>query len=716
MKREETMDCCDQSFLRNLPALLMATLVFHLFSAPSAALAEDARLETITVTAQKQEENVQDVPITISVFSDTALEERGIDDILELSRFTPNMLIRNKYETDIVVRGISVPHQSVLQSNVGFYVDDVNYPITLMQNPDLYDVERIEVLKGPQGTLYGRNSLSGVINIVTRQPDDEARAAITGEYGFYDPAHGTSNSYRLRGSVSGPVVEEKLYIGLAGQLERSDGFMKNVTSNDDEAAEINRLNGRVTLRWTPSDHWDISLIADYLHTDDGYGYNQYFTPGMVWNGTGFSPVDFSTDHHEIAWDGENVWDQESDGQTLRLKYSASAVDILSITGRKRWDADLANDAGISPIPDGDWLSSYDTHAISQELRLSSNRGEARFQWLAGVYGFIEEFDIDSVIALYSDFRYVDIENTGFAVFGQGTYTFFGRLHVTGGLRYDSLELEGDINGSYFNRGSMTVDLLDIRDEDDYSEVLPKASVSYDVTDDIMIYATAAKGYLSGGFNYAFVTSSDNFRYDPEYSWNYELGLKTSWFDNKLGFNVAAFYIDIEDKQIVEYLGGQRNITNAAEAHSAGFELELVARPAKGLELFAGFGCLDAEFDADFDSNGDGIPDTDGKKLPYAPDYNYSLGLQYFHPSGFSGRFEVNYLDNFYSDAANEFEVDGYTLANARIGYLSDNYDVVLWAKNVFNEEYVSNGGPYIYGNVGVAGEPRMVGLTLNYRF
>ena len=218
-------------------------------------------LETMTVTAQKREENVQDVPISMSVFSDIQLEDAGIENTFDLTQFSPNLHMQNNYsEHVIVIRGISSFNTSIY-SPAGYYVDDVSYPLHYMHNAELFDVERAEILRGPQGTLYGRNSESGVINIITRQPDNEFRGKVFGEYGNY-------NTFRSGANISGPIISDKLYMGVAVQHKASDGYVENKFNDNDKAADVDHETGRATLRWTPADIWDISLIADIMDTDD----------------------------------------------------------------------------------------------------------------------------------------------------------------------------------------------------------------------------------------------------------------------------------------------------------------------------------------------------------------------------------------------------------------------------------------------------------------
>jgi iron complex outermembrane receptor protein len=312
-------------------------------------------------------------------------------------------------------------------------------------------------------------------------------------------------------------------------------------------------------------------------------------------------------------------------------------------------------------------------------------------------------------------RVTEIDIQGHAVFGQGTYTFFDRLHLTAGLRYDHLDLEGSEEWTFFGiQQKFDKDL-------DYSEVLPKASIAFDFTDDIMSYATVSKGYLAGGYNYAFVTNNNNFTYDPEYTWNYEAGIKTAWLANRLMANAAVFYIDIKDKQVSEWLQGggpfDRMVSNAAKAHSQGIELELQARPLKGLDLFGGVGYIEAKIDDWTSLEADGTTyDYKDKYLIFAPKYTYNAGAQYRHETGFFGRADILGVNDFYTDAKNDVKIDSYELVNLRLGFESENFDIVFWGKNVFDREYAANMNNWGGATLIQEGEPRMFGATVTYRF
>lgn len=689
-------------------ATFAVTLALNLFSAPSAAAQEkkadeEYKLETMTVSAQKKEENVQDVPISMDVFTDIQLEDAGIEDISDLVRFAPNVhLQESSAENVLIIRGISSFDTSIY-SPAGFYVDDVNYPLHYMYNTELLDLERVEVLRGPQGTLYGRNSQSGVINLVTKQPNNEFRAKVLSEYGSY-------NSWCFGANVSGPIAKDKLYLGVAMQYKLSDGYIENKYNDDSESAKKDHKNGRATLRWTPTSQWDISFIADAMDTDDQQNSYRYRT----------GP--FATDYYDISHNITDEYsDQEGNGQTLRLKYKGDSFNLLSVTGLRNYEHKYTLDTDNTADP-GPWFNwgdarfKYEIEHMSEEFRISSPDNHGHFEWLMGVYGFKEETDISQERMAWGMAADTDIDIDGYAAFGLGTYTLFDKLHLTAGLRFDHQDLEGKM------KGAGMAGPIDQDKDLDCDEFLPKFSVGYDFAKDIMTYVTVSKGYMVGGYNYGYMpTNEDAFYYDPEYTWNYEAGIKSAWFDKKLLTNLSIFYIDIDDKQVVEWsMTMGTKVENAAKAHSQGIELELKARPVQGLDLFAGFGYTESKFDDWKALQKDGtMYNYEDNYLPNAPKYTYNLGTAYRHINGFFGRVDLLGTGKFYGDARNNLKQEAYEIVNLRLGYEGDNMGISFWCTNLFDEEYVT--ALYDMTAMGLGelvqdGEPRMLGVTVSYRF
>lgn len=676
-------------------------------------------LEAITVTAQKREENVQDVPMSVSVFTEKTLEEAGIQNTVELSRFTPNVYVKDSASyQQTTIRGVGSFITS-LYSGTAMYIDDINLPIVFMQNQDLFDVQRVEVLKGPQGTLYGRNSEAGVINIVTRQPDNTPRGKLFGEFSVHDTNHGLAPGYQLGGSASGPLVKDKLYFSLAGKWDYDLGKIKNEYSGSKDATEIKSITGRGQVRWTPTEQLDISLLADVANTYDNFGYGHYID----------GP--YKTDFNKINRDGDDSRHWRGNSQSLRIKYKGDSVDFLSITGRRYFgdnaDWDLDSTSVLSPDMDAS-MHEHD-YMWSQELRLSSSdKSTSPFAWLFGMYGFTENLDVRSDSLAKMQYMGMDMaqdskRNTkinmgGAAVFGQGTYTLFDRLHLTAGLRYDYTDQWGKQDFvTDMNMGGMSMSTpLSYKKRLVGGELLPKFSISYDITKTVMAYATVSKGYLAGGYDYASSSSKKTFSYDPEYTWNYEAGFKTSWLDNRLIANVAAFYIEMHDKQASEVVNvNQAKISNVGQANAKGFEVELTAKPLKGLELTGGFGYTHTKITDWYDRKAD--YDYAGNELPNTPNYTYNIGALYQHDSGVYGRVDVLGTGDFYHDAKNESKEPGYELVNLRLGYITDSIDVSVWCKNVFDRKYRTVRATIPgYGTLAFDGDPRQFGVTVAYNF
>jgi iron complex outermembrane receptor protein len=587
-----------------------------------------------------------------------------------------------------------------------------------MHNPELFDLESMEVLRGPQGTLYGRNTESGLINMVTKKPGNVFEGKAFGGYGNYD-------SYRIGANIRGPILKDKLYIGVSGQVKVSDGYVENKFNDDDKAADVEHKNGRVTLRFTPTDGWDISLIGNTMDTDDHYGEWRYINGPM------------KTDPHEIKQDEDQYSKQKGNDYTLRVKYTGDSFNLISVSSLVDYEHDCFSDMdfGADPQNRTTGTATYEDKQFSQEIRVSSPEDSGPFEWLAGVYGFDEELDTYFDYYIVNAWGMADmslmrpvanIDTRGYAGFGQGTYTLFDKLHLTAGLRYDHQDLEGDVSGKYFDFATFSYKDYDCDKDLDYDEWLPKFSVAYDLTDDVMTYVSASKGYNTGGYIYCPTANltGDSFIYDPEYTWNYEAGIKTTWLNNKIRANLTMFYIDIKDKQVSEMdqTTMQVTITNAAEAHSQGVELELTARPVRGLDIFVGFGYTEAKFDdftaTEWNDTNTALVQNDYKDnyLQYAPKYTYNIGVQYRHESGFFGRVDLLGKDEFYGDYANTAKADAHETVNLRLGYELEHLDFVLWVKNVFDEEYLSYVTPFYDKVAGVDAPPRTFGATLTYRF
>lgn len=656
------------------------------------------KLGTVVVTAQKREENVQDVPISMDVLSAMAIEDAGIGDLSEMTLYSPNVYAKQDTNQNmIIIRGLS-SHNVVLNTPAGLFVDDIAYPMTFMQNPELLDIERVEVLRGPQGTLYGSNTESGAIRIITRKPGNELEGKVFVEPGFYNSSERNSWLLKTGASLRGPLVEDTLYLGGAFTVKKSPGYMKNIHDDDEEAGKEQSVSGQGRLRWTPSSRWDVSLLVNGSRKDNGYGYAHYVT----------GPT--ASRDYTVNWDGANSWVDENNGQAFHIQYEADWADITSITTRNDFDTDFKNDGEFGPLVNPDQEFRFANESYAQEVRLASPQDSGAFEWLGGVYYSYGENTVKA--AFFNQLRNTDYDTRTYAVFGQMSYTLFEKLKLTGGLRWDRYEADGEQDLVHLGQ-NYSKDI-------EHDQILPKIALSYDVNENAMIYGSVSKGVLAGGYNYGFAVDSETLTFGPETTWNYELGVKTDWMDRTLQINVAAFYIAISDKQVSEFLAGPavRSVTNAAKASSRGFELAVDYRPAEGWLLFGNGGYTDARIDEWVsDEMGGGTYDYKDKKLPTAPEYTFNLGAEYAHETGWFGRFDLLGVGRFYSDAKNDVDVDPYEIVNVRLGRRMDSWEVSAWCKNLLNRHYHLNRSPYIGGEIVASdGEPRSIGMTVTYRF
>ena len=668
---------------------------------------ETIRMKKLTVTVRKTEEDLQKIPVSASVVSDILMDDAKIDDTKELMDFIPNVYLKKSTSENIItMRGIT-SFESSIYSPTAVYIDDLMVPLHYGHLLDLYNVERVEVMRGPQGSLYGGNSLAGVINIVTSMPDNVKHFKIYGDLGGYAGGADSFPEYSIGFNAAGPIVSDRVYIGIAGSWRKGDGFMTNLYSDNDEAGKFDRKNIRGIIRLTPSSKLDITVTVDALDNDDGIGVYRF--------DSGF----YMTEPYFIDHDTEEFQKEAGYGSNIRVSYTADKVKFLSVTGYRDYSNENLQDYDVTADIYNYWgacFAEYDERYLSQEFRLSSIDGYSPLKWIIGMHGFIEDTDIaqtDEVI--YQNSR-TAIESSGYALFGEGTYTFIDRLHLTAGFRYDTRDTEGEKH----DYG------IDITHDMDSSEVMPKFSLGYDFTDLVYGYATVSKGFLAGGYNYGNATDISSFAYDPEYAWNYEAGLKTNWMDRRIMLNVAVFYIDMTDKQVTEMDYGEgyfiTRIDNAAKARSKGIELEFQARPAKGWDIFAGLGYTDAEYEnwmaTEYNSDYTDLVSNDysGKSVPGVPEYTGHLGIQYRHMNGIFARVDLDAIGSIYADQKNIIEDDAYSLVSLQLGYETKKYDLVFYGKNLFDTEYHTVAYDWDGVKLVQDGEPAILGVRMTARF
>lgn len=677
------------------------------------------RLPPVIVTARKWSENVQVVPQSVSVFGESLLRDAGITNIREASYLVPNLII-----TEFSSRRLSFPTIRGISTGVGdpsvtTYIDGVPQLSISSTNITLLDVEQLVFLRGPQGTLYGRNSIGGLIKLETSRPTNTQVLSYGTTWGDYD-----LQEHRL--SFSGPIVEDRWFISLSGLYSKRDGYTKNDFTG-------NRVNdrrstfGRGKIVFTPDDRnvFEFTIYSERSR-DGGFGL------GFL---DGFSSAIDDRAHH-ISVDFEGRVDRDILSNALTWNYYGDDVEFTSISSYVDWDISEQSDFDFTEFDSVRRFTDASEDYFYQELRLSSPENAPyriderhTIKWLVG--GTL--FTSDGEESATNEFRTFapapfiagdfttdegDFDDFGLAAFGQATLTIDEKIDLTAGLRYDYEDKEADItNTTVF--GGFPLPVTTRSEDESFDEWAPAFSIAYHVTDDAMLYARAAKGFKAGGFNLTAPSGSESF--DTETSWTYEAGYKSSWLEDRLIFNAAVFYIDWDDLQLSLFdLASGGYISNAGEATSQGFELELTVKVTEGVDVFAGFGYTDAESDKFIDQFG---ADVSGNNLAFVPETTFNVGAQINGELGngtqWFARGEYVNIGTYYLDAGNR-EKESFSLANFRVGLQWDNIRVEGWIRNAFDDEYVLVAfqpdpfDPTTF--VGENGAPRTMGVTVSILF
>ncbi|MDR3043302.1 MAG: TonB-dependent receptor [Desulfovibrio sp.] len=674
-------------------------------------------LPEVIVSSQKIEQRLIEVPVSINHYDEMEIENKQITDAKDLARLAPGIFVRetsgNPGNTQLYIRGLVSGGSDFFNQTVGVFSDGMNVNGGL--EPQFFDVESVDVLRGPQGTLYGGNTLSGALVANSRKPVFDWETGASAAYESF-------NTKLFTGMVNAPL-SETVAVRLAGAYRNTDGYFRN-NVEDDSGAGGEDYNFRGQIRVKPSDAWNINFNLN--------GYNRNYDYSIYNTLQNFDDDPWETDSGNLGYVKSNAL-----GQILTAEYDGGDVGFTSITGHRRYSSDEDNDVDFI---EADLLSDrfrLDNDQYTQELRLHSQDKDARLQWVAGVYGSYEEqrtrddytLEDDYVASMtgmsgLGDLRMsndvtVDVYNA--ALFGQGTYGLTDKLFLTLGLRYDYVTKELDAKGA--NVGTIApmmglADTVDVTGEESYSAVLPKAALEYRFTRDFNVYVSVAAGYKPGGFQTNNAALADE-SYDSEKSWNYEAGVKGSAFDNMMDFTAAVFYTQMEDQQLFQPInsGSSTVVQNAGESHSMGVELEARVRPIRGLELFGSYGWLDTEID----DAGDSTVTHDGAESPFAPTYKASLGGQYTFENGVFARVENEFIGPHYLDIGNKVRQDAINLLGFRVGYEFDEYGVYVYGRNLLNEEYytmVFDNSGMMPGQdrVGTMGAPRTFGVMAKMEF
>ncbi len=712
---------------------------------------QEAQLDTIVVTAQRRAESIQEIPLAVSAISGDTLAERGASDLSSIGSSVPGLNVSEQIgQARLTLRGIGVDNISTgAESSVAFNQDGVFFSRSGAALASFYDVDRIEVLRGPQGTLYGRNATGGSVNIITNRPtfDFEAGASLT--VGNYD-------LLKTDGYISGGL-SETVAARLSAQLQDRSGYGENIYSGTDIDSK-NSQAVRGQLLFEPSDKLNILLGADYYQSDDRSNTYHYFGPaGFTVDGDPITPTaillggQVPTSELDVSTVQDPETRAEFWGTRADISYFLNdEITLRSLTSYRRSDYFLHTD--INPL--GVDLFPLDLTEVSdqysQEFQL--NWDTDRHKLVVGVFYLNEEIDGEfiaplNLLAVGGPDLFVQgfyaggqLETEAAALFAQDTYSLTDRLRITLGARYswehktvaDQSDFDFDRVFSPDNEPRFPVH----NDDQTFESFTPKIGIDYDLTPDTLLYASFSRGFKAGTYN----LGSAGPVLEPEEVDAYEAGLKSTLFSHRLRANIASFYYDYSDLQVGKVQGELVVLENAAVAEVYGVEGEFTFEPVDNLEFNLNASLLNARFDeyitADqarpagdgvtLDENGVPAFNLSGNALPQAPDYTVDLGVQYTFDlpnASLTLRAESYWSDQVYFSAFNRDEIsqEAYDIQNAYITYALDNgIRLSGFVRNIGDEEIRSAGqvASALLGSpvVGFVKPPRTYGVTISFDY
>ncbi|WP_137222903.1 TonB-dependent receptor [Shewanella sp. MEBiC00475] len=689
--------------------------------------AENAEMEKIVVTSRGRVETLQQIPDSVTVINASEVAQARIETIKDFAALTPNLDVSKNFRSGlnfITVRGLITPQ--VGEAPIAYVVDGVTVPNLEFINQGLHNIERIEVLRGPQGALYGKNAIGGAVNIITKAPTDETEGSVQASY-----AQG--NEVKLNSALSGAVIEDKLYYRISANYRDSDGQIDNAYSNEDVDFVDSAYGFQGMLHYLITDDTDITFRGNYSNNRQGSNYMARITAEEL------EDFDIENDSNAIGEDISEMWFLSS---KLESQFDlGKLVVVLS-----------ANDSDIEFFADGDF-----THFEASEenfyfpitqinpIKESSENLEVRFvsenndgfSWALGSFAETKDryVSYDQVIDVtptelvtYNDVKALMasdpslvlegektvLDSYAYAFFGQGNYDITDDLELTFALRYDSETRE-----AYDER-----DKAASKAEQTYSQLQPKASLAWQYTPDVLLYTTYSKGFRSGGFNEYSPTV--NRQYDKEVSDTIEIGSKTTWLDDTIWLNLAAFRIVQQDAQFTRLNPSTFTLENLNidEVIINGLELELSANVTEDIKVSFGAGYIDNEITENKGTDilsGRDLQETEGGTMPYVSKFNFNGSITHYtelHKDWLlSSRLAFNTVGPRSFDIYNDDtgETDSHTYLNANFTVNNESWSVSLFANNILDEQ--SPETVFLYNPlIRMQNSPRQVGVQAKYSF
>lgn len=723
---------------RTLRSALLCAVATSVLFTDQVRAEEAGPLEDIIVTAQRRAEKLQDVPIALSVVSGTDLAQRDVYTQVELFRQIPSLSITpfSNGQAYIGLRGaVSYDDGAGMDGPVAIYVDDVYMSRLSMSIFELFDLERVEVLRGPQGTLFGRNSIGGAINVISALPTGETDAKMRVSLGNYDRLD-------FGGMVTGALADP-LSVKVSFSSRDREGWITNLL-NGEKLRDENSQAARAHLRYQQNG-WDVVLTGDYFR-------ESLADTGRMPVRNGGSPIvdwwkELGGDWKHSTNPTSGFTERRAYGLTLRASRELGASTLTSITAYRRHKADWEQDTYAVPqVPVIDEIHDK-TNQISQEVRLAGTLAQ-NLDYVAGLFYLREHTDRSET---FRDLRGVDdrgapagdptdlIDTTrqdnvtnSYAAFGQVSWAFQPGWELVAGARLTH-ETKDILSIARAGGVGILPNTFEAEADHSWTDFSPKLALERHFNDNLTAYVAASKGFKSGGYGGAPGRIADAVKpVKPETAWNVEFGLKSSLLDQTLHLNAAVFrtwYENLQNNRFgppVEDTSSSMGVfqtVNIEHGVVQGIELEGTWRPVSPLTIRASYSFIDAEYrDSVFVDSAGTVVDLDGRRMPETPRHKVYVNATWLQPISYGTmRMSADYT---YSSTVGQDVLDldaekpAYSLVNAQLAWMSpdERWEAMLWAKNLFNEKYLIHVPSSGLGILGSYGDPRMYGVSLTWRY